>query len=87
MFRIKAKSDGAIARITARLVAKGFIRTPGIDFTETSAPTPRAESIRIILSIAAADGLYLAQFDIKAAYPISIIQELIVMELPFDFEE
>lgn len=51
------------------------------------AHTARAESIQILLSIAAADGLFLVQFDIKAAYLNSTIHELIFMELPVRFEE
>ena len=87
VFRIKVKSDGTIECFKAQLVAKGFTQTPGIDYTDTFAPTTRAESIRILLSIAAADGLFLVQFDIKTAYLNSPIHEVIFMDLPFGFEE
>ena len=87
MFRIKVKSDGAIERFKARLVAKGFTQTQGVDYNETFAPTARAESIRIILSIVAAEGLFMIQFDIKTAYLNSTIAEVIYMEMPVGFEE
>ena len=87
VFRIKVKSDGAIEHFKARLVAKGFTQTQGMDYTETFAPTARAESIRIILSIVVAEGLFMIQFDIKTTYLNSTITEVIYMEMPVGFEE
>ena len=58
-----------------------------MDYTETFAPTARAESIRIILSIVGAEGLFMIQFDIKTAYLNSTIEEVIFMDLPVGFEE
>ena len=87
VFRVKVKSDGTIERFKARLVAKGFTQTHGMDYTETFAPTARAESIRIVLSIVGAEGLFMIQFDIKTTYLNSTIAEVIYMDIPVGFEE
>lgn len=87
VFRVKVKSNGTIERFKARLVAKGFTQTHGIDYQETFAPTVRAESIRILLAVAAVEDLDLVQFDIKTAYLNATLHEEIYMELPQGFEE
>ena len=87
VFRIKVKSDGTIERFKARLIAKGFSQTHGMDYTETFAPTARAESICIILSIVGVEGLFMIQFDMKTTYLNSTIEKLIFMNLPIGFED
>ena len=52
VFTIKCKSDGSIERHKARLFAKGFTQTYGIDYEETFALVTKINSIRILLSIA-----------------------------------
>lgn len=87
MIRIIVKSDGSIERFKACLVAKGFSQTYGMDYQETYAPTAKADSVRILLSIAGTEDMDLVQFDIKTAYLYATIFEEIYMELPQGFEE
>ncbi|KAI1000355.1 hypothetical protein K3495_g7840 [Podosphaera aphanis] len=67
-FTLKYNNDGSIERFKARLVVRGFSRIYRQDFTETFAPTVRADILRIFLAIVAADDLEPEQFDIKQAF-------------------
>jgi hypothetical protein len=49
VFKIKHGVDGEVKRYKARLVARGFTRTFGIDYNETFAPIAKFVSIRCIL--------------------------------------
>jgi hypothetical protein len=87
VFKVKTKVDGSVDRFKARLVAKGYSQTAGIDYTETFSPVARFDSIRAVLSVAAAEKLNLHQFDVKTAFLYGTIDELIYMQQPEGFED
>ncbi|KAJ3568720.1 hypothetical protein NP233_g5535 [Leucocoprinus birnbaumii] len=80
---------GIIARWKARLVARGFEQVFGLDFTDTTSPTTRLESLRILLHLAAINDWDIRQLDIKTAYLYGVLpeEEIQYMEQPKGFEE
>lgn len=76
------QSDGTIERYKARLVARGFSQTQGIDYFETFSPVVRYESVRAVLAVAAKHNMELMQFDIKTAFLNSQLNEDIYMQQP-----
>lgn len=81
-FANKYDSDGKLTGRKARLVAKGFTQIPGVDFFETYASVVRYESLRMNLTIAAANDMETWQVDYVAAYLNSKPQADIYIELP-----
>src|ERR1044072_9843757 len=41
IYKVKRRPNGEIAKYKARLVARGFLQKPGIDFNEVYAPVAR----------------------------------------------
>ena len=68
MFKKKLNMAGQVEKYKARLVARGCMQEEGIDYTETSAPTIRFESIRLMLAAAASEGLHMEQMDVTTAF-------------------
>jgi len=58
VYKLKEEYDGT-RRYKATLVVKGFQQKQGIDFTEIFSLVVKMTSIRIILSIVAAENLHL----------------------------
>jgi hypothetical protein len=78
----KLKTDG---RYRARLVAKGFMQIPGIDFDETFSPVARFESLRLLLALAALEDWEIHQLDVKSVFLNGVLEEEIYMEQPQGF--
>lgn len=87
VFKIKHNSAGDVQRFKARLVIRGFTQQYGIDYTETFSPVVKLTSVRLILAIAASQGLKLKQFDVETAFLYGSLNEEIYMCQPKGYED
>lgn len=85
VYDIKRNRDGSIERFKARYVAKGFRQEYGIDYNEVYAPTSTKQTLRTLLSIAAARDYEMCLLDIKTAFLNGILDETIYVEQPEGF--
>jgi hypothetical protein len=75
VFTIKQNPEGKIERYKARLVARGYSQTYGIDYDETFAPVAKMNTERILISCAANFGWPLHQLDVKNAFYMVIYRK------------
>lgn len=81
VFDIKTNPDGSVERYKARLVAKGFSQIGGVHYFETSSPVAQMNSVKIFLSIAAANDLNVHQLDVKQAFLIPELKETLYLKI------
>jgi hypothetical protein len=85
VFKIKQGANGEVERYKARLVARGFTQTYGVDYNETFAPVTKFASIRYILALAALEDMEIHQMDVKTAFFNGELEEEIYIEQPQGF--
>lgn len=87
VFKSKLQPDGKVERYKARLVARGFSQTQGVDYFESFSPVVRYESVRTVLAVAAKHDMELVQFDVKTAFLNSPLEEEIYMQQPDGYND
>ena len=85
VFKTKHDKNGQVERFKARLVARGFAQTYGIDYEETFSPVVRFSSIRVLLAFAVQRGMLIHQMDVVTAFLNGELAEEIFMEQPPGF--
>lgn len=84
VFTVKTDDNGSIIKYKTRIVARGFLQRPGVDFTETYAGVAASTSIRVLLALKACLGGELCQYDIKHAFLNGDIKEDVFVKLTSD---
>ena len=82
VFKWKTDSNGYITRAKARLVARGFRQVEGVDYFETSAPTPTTATIRLAIAYACQKDVDLLHFDVDKAFVRLKLDEEVWFRLP-----
>ncbi|KAI0990913.1 hypothetical protein K3495_g17274 [Podosphaera aphanis] len=73
----KYKSKMEFDKYKARIVARGFTQTPGVDYNETSSTTARSASWRVLMALATLNGWYTLKADFISAYLARDLKETV----------
>lgn len=86
VYTLKYNSDGSLERYKARLVAKRYTQTYGVDYQENFAPVAKMDTARILFSLATNFNWNLSQFDAKNTFLHGTLNEEIYMKIPPGFK-
>ena len=76
------KGERNCVKMKSRLVAKGFSQVAGIDYIETTSPSPSAAPVNMRVTVANEKGLPVYHLDVSQASVQAPLSEEILMRLP-----
>ncbi|KAF0912209.1 hypothetical protein E2562_013164 [Oryza meyeriana var. granulata] len=80
---VKKNGTGEVIRHKARVVMKGYVQQPGMDFDEVFAPVACIESVRLLLALAAQVWWRVHHMDVKSAFlNRELLEEVYVRQPP-----
>ncbi len=82
VYKVKHNANGSVSRYKAKLVAKGYAQTYGIDYEETYSPIAKMTTVRAIIAMAIAKGWFLHQMDVNNVFLHGDLHEEMYMEQP-----
>ena len=80
VFAVKFNLDESIAILKARLVAKSYAQTYGVDYSDNFSPIAKLTFVRLFISLVASYDWDLHQLDIKNVFLHRDLQEEVYME-------
>ena len=82
-----ARRGEMVVREKARLVARGDLQTPGVDFKETFAPVVKFVTFRVFLIFAAINDLEIRHWDVLSAFLQGTIDMDLYMKQPPGYDD
>ena len=85
VFRVKLKAGGYLDKCKSRLVAKGFLQTLAIDYSETFSPVIKPAIVKLVFSLALSHTWPIKQLDVSNAFLNGDLYEVVYMAQPEGF--
>ena len=82
VFKLKEDEYGHPIRYKARLIAKGYLQKPGVDYDETYSPVAKLTTLRIVLAVGVHRNMYFHRLDVKTAFLYGDLDENVYLNVP-----
>ena len=86
LFYVKYHTNGSVERYKARLVARGYTQSYGIDYAETFALVAKLNTISVLLSLSTNYDWPVFQLVVKKAFLNGDLEEKVYMDIPLGLE-